>query len=185
LKCTRCTAKSASGERCVRSVCIGTPLCWQHLRRRGLDIRESKRPHAGKGLFAYKPGGDSVVFKKGEPVARMYGQRITKTELDARYGEYTAPYGLSEDGRVEDGACARGIGMLANHAVKREANGEFLLHKAHFWLFATRNIAHGDEILVNYGKMYRLVEPGSSHLTRSGTTTSDPAVTRSRSMRRR
>ena len=166
LQGVKCEGVGASGRRCDRTVFIGTPLCWQHLRQIGLEIRESEQPFAGKGLFAcrYRPG--RYVFARGAPIVRMHSEKITKRELDRRYGDFTAPYGIEEGEYVEDGACLRGIGMLANHA-SRGANAEYRLHEGEFWVFARRNIAHGDEILVNYGDEYALHEQGATHTTRA------------------
>jgi hypothetical protein len=165
LQCVRCTGKTASG-RCEQEVCIGTPLCSRHLRATGLEIRDSEIKGAGKGLFAcqYRPHM-RYIFPKGSPIVRMHSQQITNAELLARYGRYTAPYGIKDNARIEDGACLRGIGMLANSASEEEANAEYRMHNKVFWVFATKDIAHGDEILVSYGTQYELDESGVTHET--------------------
>ena len=171
LQCVRCEGRRANG-RCDRQVCIGTPLCWQHLRQIGLEIKESTQPFAGKGLFARRTGPGRYVFSRGSPIVRMHSEKITRRELDERYGDFTAPYGIEEDDDIEDGACLRGIGMLANHSA-RDANAEYRMHDGAFWVFAKENIAHGEEILVNYGNEYALHEQGVSHYTRRATETGE------------
>jgi hypothetical protein len=165
LRCVQCEGRVANG-RCEREVCVGTPLCWQHLRRVGLEIKESAQPDAGKGLFAYQFRQGRYVFSRGSPIVKMHSEKTTRRELRRRYGDWTAPYGIEEGEYAEDGACLRGIGMLANHSSRR-ANAEYRLHEGDFWIFAKENIAHGEEILVNYGDQYELDEPGVSHETRA------------------
>ena len=165
LRCVQCEGRVANG-RCEREVCVGTPLCWQHLRRVGLEIKESVQPDAGKGLFAYQFRQGRYVFARGSPIVKMHAEKTTRRELRRRYGDWTAPYGIEEGEYAEDGACLRGIGMLANHSSQR-ANAEYRLHEGDFWIFAKENIAHGEEILVNYGNEYELDEPGVSHETRA------------------
>lgn len=55
LKCERCTGKKKNGDQCLKSVCIGLPYCYQHLKLMKLRIGTSKIRNAGKGLFAYLP----------------------------------------------------------------------------------------------------------------------------------
>ena len=51
------------------------------------------------------------------------GEPVTTADLTARYGAYTAPYGLHSRGPYyEDAACRRGAGSLANHGSAAAAN---------------------------------------------------------------
>ncbi len=163
LQCMRCTATNkGNDQRCSRTTCIGTPYCWSHLlREKGLRIRVSEIPNAGKGLFAFhRPGApipnDDIVFRKNEDIVEYAGQQSSEGEMDARYGDYTAPYGLSQDAHWIDAACLRGAGSLANGAAKGKANAEYYFNDedGKFYLRATKNIKNGSEILCNYGEDY-------------------------------
>ena len=158
LTCRRCIAKNANGKRCTRTVCIGLPMCWQHmLRDKHLQIRQSTVPGAGNGVFAVdksKALGDPV-FKKDEKIVDYDGERMTPDELTVRFSDHTAPYTLDGDGWVVDAACVRGAGAMINHPPKgARSNVQFMLVKGHNRVFALRTIRNGEEIFVNYGKEY-------------------------------
>ena len=167
LKCGRCTATSVStGQRCKRRVCIGVPVCFTHLyKNHNLRIRDAKH---GKGLFAQKglrpqprgrrgARGATILFRKNEVIIPYGGETLTDDALNRRYPQETpAVYGLVERRgrmvRVEDGACVRGIGTLANdyHGSGKTANARFAVKDGKFVLVATCNIHDGSEILVTY-----------------------------------
>ncbi len=172
LQCRTCGAQTASGQPCRKRACIGTPLCWMHmLKTMNLRYKASTIPGAGKGLFAMRPGADTrtVVFRAGQRIVPYHGERLRMADLDLRYGDYTAPYGVTVDRRAdvyEDGACIRGVGALANHATGRRVNAKFREQDGVSALFATKAIRHGDEILVDYGAMYRFTEGTRFRTTR-------------------
>lgn len=159
LQCSRCGEPGKGGKRCARQVCIGLPRCWQHTW--AIDhvrVKDSGIPGAGKGLFADKPGGarDAVVFPKDATICEYHGERLTLDQLEARVpGETTAVYAVSQDDRVEDGACVRGLGTLANGSTsKRVTNAVIAIGRGGFFLRATKNIRQGQEILAWYGRQY-------------------------------
>jgi hypothetical protein len=122
LSCERCTAVTKKGRHCSRTICIGVPLCWQHLLtcknlNNGVKIRDS--PLACKGLFAWsRKGGDDVVFKKGDTIAVYDGEVVDAAKLQARYGDATAPYALRVGSLTIDAACKRRVGSLTNGSSK-------------------------------------------------------------------
>lgn len=159
LQCVRCEGQTARGARCKRQVCIGTPYCSAHLKKQmHVTIADSNIPGAGKGLFAYDPDdpdGNEIVFKPGDVIVQYDGDMLTGDELQRRYGEYTAPYGIQERYGVlytEDGACRRGAGTLANHKPFSQANAKlsFGTGRKRFQLIAKSNIRNGREIYVSY-----------------------------------
>lgn len=134
-----------AGERCKRNVCIGIPYCRDHMRMElSLEIKRSKLPNAGLGLFAYDPKAaakDEPVFPGFEDYTQEYGNRklkklpkdyfyvveyrgrIVKTSsVDKLYGEgdeNVVPYAVpaNKDGTLLiDAAQVRGIGSIANDA---------------------------------------------------------------------
>lgn len=164
LKCVRCTATNSSGTRCKLKSCIGTPYCWTHLlHHKHLRIKPSVVQGAGNGLFAVSPalGNNDIVFKRGDVIIQYDGEVITNKELQRRYGDFTAPYGLSQGNYIEDGACRRGVGSLANHVSSRSANARYSFSTStkKFRLVATKNIRNNTEVLCDYGGDYHFNEP--------------------------
>lgn len=170
LKCQRCTATTANnGRRCSRTTCIGAPYCWSHLRSVGhLRIKPSTIPGGGKGLYVDSSRLRNPVFKTGDLIVPYYGEVITEAELDRRYGtgdHVTGPYAAndSESGVIEDAACVRGIGSLANGSVNGSPppNAELRIipNRNALGLFALEDLNNGTEVIWDYGDDYRLDEP--------------------------
>ena len=140
--------------------------------------KPSTIPNSGKGLFAWNPNApNNIVFKKNEEICNYNGELIDKTQLENRYGEYTAPYGIEVKGGAnpiyEDGALTRGIGTIANHKKGRNANAHFVIKKLnhrnhHIALKAIRPILHGEEVFVDYGRDY-LFSEGTKHIDSANT----------------
>lgn len=159
VQCRQCTARATGGRRCRRRVAIAGPLCCVHRAKRlGLAVRAS--PLGGRGLFALRP------FQPGATVCEYTGERVDDRTLERRYGRWTAPYALRPSrGLAIDAACLRGVGSLANHAPAREANAAYREGPpGRVFIVATRPIPPGTEILVDYGREYRLHEP-TRHIT--------------------
>ena len=124
-----------------------------------MDIRPSLH---GMGLFALKP------FDKDELVVPYIGEYISDDELNRRYGKDAAPYAIDiEDGQTLDSACTRGLGSYANDyrtdpkdpkknkaAMNVELSDERSTEFGGVWIKATKKIAPGQEMLVDYGKDY-------------------------------
>jgi hypothetical protein len=117
-------------------------------------------PQAGKGLFAFDKtkGNDEIIFKKGNVICEYGGEFITHAQLNDRYDEYTAPYGMQVRANpplYQDCGCKRDIGGLANSALrKRDNNTEFYISTKpirQVKLRAIKNIKNGTEILIYYG----------------------------------
>ena len=166
VQCMQCKGKSKNGNQCKRRVCIGTPFCWQHLAsEKKLKIKTSNIRDAGKGIFGWDPKNmNKVLFKKGQKIIEYAGELINLQELNRRYSDQTAPYGIEiNENRFEDASIIRGIGALANHS--RRNNAEFDVSRNRIILKAVKKIKHDQEILVNYGNEYRFDED-SSHKTK-------------------
>lgn len=167
VNCKQCSATCKNGTTCKNRVCIGTPKCWVHLlKEHNLRIKASGINGAGAGLFAMKHGAETndVVFKKDDVIIKYLGETITPQILFSRYREHTAPYTLQMKKDVYvDAACERGAGALANHAASSNSNAKFAVRgkgaSMHLAVVAIKNIKHGTEILVNYGREYIVNEP--------------------------
>jgi len=167
----RCRGIAKSGNRCKRLVAIGTPLCFQH--RKDIKVKPSSIPDAGKGLFAHnksKPANE-VIFKRGTVITQYGGEKnLTKEDIDDRYGNNTAPYGVKyANNRYEDAACERGVGSLANKGTGGQINAKLYPNgRGSIFLKATKNIRNNREILLSYGRQYRLNEPDVEYSTTLG-----------------
>jgi SET domain-containing protein len=112
-------------------------------------------------------GENDIVFRNGDVIIEYGGEVVSDDTLDDRYGDYTAPYALKQGSHIEDGACKRGVGSLANHASQSRANARFSFSRStnKFRLVATKNIRNNKEIFCFYGRDYRFNEP-TSHITK-------------------
>lgn len=154
-ECRICSGKTANGAPCRRRTCKTFKYCWQHLlKETGLFVKPSKVPGAGDGLFTSKP------IKKNTNIAKYEGERISKTELDRRYGDATAPYvleyprGVFIDARSTQSSIARYANACDYPGNRRACNAK--LSGVNGYLRSTKNIASGAEILTPYGSEYWL-----------------------------
>lgn len=161
LQCQQCISTNASGGVCKKRACIGVPFCWIHCLKH-LHLRVLPSPIAGKGLFARsgrQVDPTKILFRRNDIVCHYEGERVTKTQINNRYGNnnQTAPYGLHIRGnRYENGACKRGIGSLANHSPHNNVVYKKLLIQGQWVgvLKAIRAIRDGQEVLSNYGSHF-------------------------------
>lgn len=159
LTCVQCSGTTLGGRRCTKTSCIGTPFCWMHLlRERKLRIKESTIPGIGKGLFALdkRPAfANAILFRPKDTIITYDGESVTHDDLQRRYGDFTAPYAISEGRFAVDSACKRGAGSLANYSRTTNARLTFSRTTKTFKLIATKNIRNGAEIFCSYGRSYR------------------------------
>lgn len=159
LESRQCAAISEkTGTRCKRQTRAMLPYCWQHTRTKyGVKTGISKIPNSGKGLFATKE------FKANNKIVPYTGETVTSAILNERYGNYTAPYGLTlskKGDRYSDPACSRGIGAYANHKNISSINASLSTYQGqNGFIKAKKRIKPGDEIYVNYGRDYAFDEP--------------------------
>ena len=167
LKCSQCTGTTRGGGRCKNRVCQGVVLCHQHRKSVNLKVKKSGIPRAGKGLFAWEPSNDGVVFKKGDTVGYYRGELLSKQNVDKRYGKTgNAPYTVAtsrssvvgNNNKHIDAGCKRGLMSLANGSRGMSgANARFIDNirpDKTIAVKATKNIRHNKEIVVHYGKLY-------------------------------
>ena len=115
--------------------------------------RVKKSSIHGKGVFAARP------IKKGEPILQYLGEKIDKEESNKR--------GLQNEGKARrtgggavyifeldeewdiDGNVPGNDARYINHACV--TNCEAINTGGEIWIFATEDIAEGEELLYNYG----------------------------------
>lgn len=154
------------GKSCSRTVTIGLPLCWQHMKIvHGVQVKQAYRNNTpiGKGLFATRE------FARDAWICPYINHEITEDELEARYpGDMQAPYAETNEGTgrqattYHDAACVRGIAALANgEARKRDSNCTIEERGAppggtdyKLWLRARKRIKATDELIAHYGAEY-------------------------------
>src|SRR5947209_1190080 len=133
---------------------LHAPLCIDHIRADlKLDIRPSKIPGAGRGLFTLV---DRAV---GDHLVDYVGELIDAAESERRYpGTALGPYALRlSKSNTIDAALLRGVGAYIN-ASRRSVrpNVSFTPHpngrSARFT--AKKFIAAGSELTVSYGREY-------------------------------
>jgi len=127
-----------------------------------LKIKNSTLPNAGKGLFAMNPAleANALIFRQGDLIIDYQGEFIDDAELEDRYGDHTGVYAARlKRNVVEDCACERGVGSIANQANRANGNNAILranyqIHPQRIQVKATRDIRNNREIFVNYGDEY-------------------------------
>ena len=157
-KCVRCNALTNAKKRCKRQTCKYGPYCFQHTRSiEGVEIKKSKLPGAGLGLFATRK------FKKGSRVTTYGGEVISQAESDRRDSGYALTIGR---GRVLDGrATSSGNGRYVNscrrsnrkHCSSNNAQLPVLQRRngrVKGTLRVSRTILPGSEIYASYGPNY-------------------------------
>ena len=144
----QCKSKTLKNARCKKRT-AKSKKCWIHLGKEdNLRIKKSTLPNAGEGLFAYKKR-----FRKNKTIGAYRGKKMTKRQIDRKYGEYTAPYALCINKRKCRDAykttdCAARYSNDARN--KRLTNAKFV----DFKLKAGKRIKPNEEIFTHYGKGY-------------------------------
>lgn len=123
-----------------------------------LEIKKSKIPGAGKGLFT------ATLIKRGERVIEYTGDVITWKECQERnekmdgFGAYY--FFISEKKCIDAENVLDSLARYANDAagfvrlpgVRNNCRYEVIRNRA--YIIASRNLKPGDEIFVAYGKEY-------------------------------
>lgn len=115
------------------------------------EVRES--PIHGNGVFAARD------IKKGERIIEYLGEKISKEESNKRGLEREELAKKTGDGAVYifelddnwdiDGNFDYNDARFINHACR--TNSESVCEDGHIYVYATRDIEKGEEILYNYG----------------------------------
>ncbi len=126
--------------------------------RMSVEVKKSKIPNAGKGLFA------KATFKRGEPILEYTGEQITWAECQKRnealdgVGAYY--FYISERKCVDALYRLDSMARYANDAAGFARipgirnNSRFEIIKGKPFIVASRTILSGDEIYVGYGREY-------------------------------
>jgi hypothetical protein len=145
----RCAANTKAGMQCKALTRHGE-YCWIHLAQlRGVRIKSSTVPRAGKALFAARN------HKKGDEVARYTGDTVLTggdhggshyvLELSERISIDAARTDTAEGRMIND---SRGSGKTNNVRFSCNQAAKTAI------LRATRNIKMGEELFVAYGRAF-------------------------------
>ena len=119
-------------------------LCTTHLRGVGLEVKESRIPGAGWGLFT------TVNRKKDEVISFFTGVEFEETNFVC-FSEYVSwkGGGVMIDSSIErcSAACANSLPKNNNCAVKT--------YRKQCYIMTVKTIRSGDEIYFAYGRRYR------------------------------
>lgn len=123
-----------------------------------LEIKESKIPNAGKGLFA------KAIFKRGQPILEYTGEQITWAQCrkrnEALDGVGAYYFYVSERKCIDALYCLDSLARYANDAAGFvripgiRNNSRFEIIKGKPYIVASRTILPGQEIFVSYGRSY-------------------------------
>ena len=149
-ECDRCQAQTKSGNQCRNRTCK-SDRCWQHLKRDdGLRIKSSQVPGGGMGLWTTRR------YKPNEKIGRYTGERVTRAQVEQRYGSQTGQYvlcpnntNLCIDARKTNSSAVR----FANdaHGTRFRNNARL---RGEYLVAAQSGIPANREIFTGYGADY-------------------------------
>lgn len=121
-----------------------------------LEVKPSKIPNAGKGLFTKRD------IKKGERVVEYLGEIITDKECNRRAenDQYGYVFYINKQKCIDAHHTPEALARYANDAkglvkVKHlKNNASYEVWKNRGWITAEKNIKAGSEIFVSYGAEY-------------------------------
>ncbi|CAB3977401.1 SET domain-containing [Paramuricea clavata] len=152
-KSQQCVANTLKDKQC-RKRTAHTPKCWIHLAKQdNLRVKPSRIIAAGKGLYAWKK-----TIPRGNTIGKYTGRRLTKKQLDQRYGnDVTAKYAVcNRRGQCIDSKYTTdGAPRFANDARQTPfQNNAKIKGQNIFHLKANKTIRPNQEILTSYGPEY-------------------------------
>jgi uncharacterized protein len=121
-------------------------------------VRVDESPGRGRGVFATRPFRTSETIERAPvvPFPAEEWELFVKTRLD----DYCFRWGASN----EDGAVVLGYGSIYNHSFMPNARYFVRLEDEVLEFVALRDIAVGEEIVVNYNRDPQCMEPVWFHV---------------------
>ena len=123
-----------------------------------LQIKPSRLPNAGKGLFTKTP------IKKGQRIVEYKGRIRLWKEVKHLDGYNGYLLRLSRTLAIDAEPLRSGKGRYANDAMGLTRvrglrnNAEYLIYGDQCFIEATRNINAGEEVFVSYGRAFWLLQ---------------------------
>jgi hypothetical protein len=130
-------------------------MCWQHTKlEKGLEIKESSIPNAGKGLFATRnlPANTSIKYARDQDFfnRNLLPEDDRNAYLLCGRGDYCADGASTQSGLARWVNDPRGSGHRQNARLTLSRNNG----RNHASVKLTRNINAGAEIFAPYGQGY-------------------------------
>ena len=122
--------------------------------KKSLLIKKSNLPGAGLGLFT------KIPFRKGDRIVEYKGRRQPWKDVKDEDGYNGYLLRLNRTTAINALPYKKTLGRFANDAIGlgRDSglrnNAEYLIYGNRCFIEATRSINKGEEILVNYGKVF-------------------------------
>ena len=77
-------------------------------------------------------GSNDIIFRKGDKIITYVGEFLSRREIDERYDDCTAPYGIQiNNNNFRDASLQRGTGSLVNNNRGRN-NAELGINNSFF-----------------------------------------------------
>lgn len=108
------------------------------------EVKESAHPGVGLGLFARER------FRKGEFLIEYTGVRIPTKEADIHPGRYL--FEIEGTPWTIDGEPTKSVAKYINHSC--DPNAEARVEGEHINIYAVKDIAKGEEVVIDYGQEY-------------------------------
>lgn len=119
-----------------------------------LIVKDSQIPNAGKGLYT------TVDIKKGERIIEYKGKVTSWKDADHMGGDNPFIFYVNDDHVIDGSKNKKSYAKYANDArgltrIKGlKNNSEFEEDDVRVYIIATKNIAAGEEVFVDYGPDY-------------------------------
>ena len=128
------------------------------LANRTLNVKKSKLPGAGQGLFA------KINFVKGDRIVEYKGRREPWNKVKAEDGYNGYLLRLNRTTAINALPYKKALGRFANDAFGAgrknglRNNDEYQIYGDRCFIEATRSINIGDEVLVGYGQAFWVLQ---------------------------
>ena len=138
----KCRSFSTTTQQpCTRFTVNGLGYCYVHLQKYK-SLRIDKKKHR---LYTTKP------FDEGTIIIEFDGEKLTRDELNERYGGKKPPYvTMLSENTAQDGACKRGISAFVRQRHKNTPSVNSIIerHNNNYVLITTKYIKADREIIV-------------------------------------
>jgi hypothetical protein len=157
-ECSRCQAKTKSGNQCKLNTCKQFPYCWIHLKsKEGLQVKKSTVSGGGEGLF-YVGKKDFPANKK---IVLYSAKEVSTTPISGNYVlEVSAKKFI--DSKSKQNFVGRYINSIKG--TKKQPNVRFssgrtikkVKGRETIPVITKKKIKKGSELLANYGTSFKV-----------------------------
>lgn len=156
-ECSKCQAITKKGVRCKNTTCKLYPYCWTHLKSKdGLQVKKSTIANGGDGLFTtrdIKP--KKVITQYSSKTVSKQPNPKSQYVLNVGKGKYID----SESKQNFPGRYINSVqGTQKTKNARFNASGRVVpkMGRQTTTVVSTKKIKAGEEILLNYGKGFKI-----------------------------